>query len=131
VVPAARARHVYSATGGQGSPFKQRLLARNRLRPIVRCMPASLLTRELPAMLAYDLLAVAYGLVYRQPAMVAGRAAALRELPELLRQRRDWIARRCASIESVERLLEPSGLPWTSLREQRKLDSILRERVLK
>ncbi len=44
----ARARHVYSATGGQGSPFKQRLLGRNRLLTILRCLPGPLLRRYLP-----------------------------------------------------------------------------------
>lgn len=128
VVPDARARHVYSATAGQGSPFKQRLLGRNRVRTIVRCMPEPLLLRCLPAILAYDLLAGAYSLLTRQPAIVAGRLAALHELPALLRERRDIQARRTAPIEAIERWLEPAVAPWTTLREQRRLEAILRER---
>ncbi|HET9222498.1 MAG TPA: glycosyltransferase family 2 protein [Roseiflexaceae bacterium] len=128
-VPGARARHVYSATAGQGSPFKQRLLGRNRVRTIVRCVPGPILRGCLPAILGYDLLAAAYGLVTHQPAMLTGRLAALAELPELLRQRRAIQARRRASIDEIARWLEPAGPPWSALREQRRLDAILAERV--
>jgi GT2 family glycosyltransferase len=128
VVPAARAGHVYSATAGQGSPFKQRLLGRNRLRVLARCLPAELLPRCLPPIAAYDLLAVAYGVVSRRSAMVTGRAAALRELPALLRERRAIQSRRTAPAESIASWLEPAGAPWSALREQQRLDAILRDR---
>jgi GT2 family glycosyltransferase len=127
VVPRARARHVYSATGGQGSPLKQRLLGRNRWRVIVRCLPASLLPRCLPAILAYDLLALAYGLLTRRPAIASGRLAALRELPRLLRERRA-IQARCGTARGVATWLEPVQAPWHTLREQRRIDAILSER---
>jgi GT2 family glycosyltransferase len=128
VVPRARARHVYSATAGQGSSFKQRLLGRNRVRTIVRCVPGPLLRGCLPAILSYDLLAATYGLAARQPAMLAGRLAALAGLPELLRQRRAIQARRRVSIDQIARWMEPAGWPWEVLREQRRLDAILAER---
>ena len=128
VVPKARARHVYSATAGQGSPFKQRLLGRNRVRTIVRCVPGPLLRGCLPSILGYDLLAASYGLATRQPAMIAGRLVALAELPNLLRQRRAIQARRRAPIAEIARWLEPVGLPWSALAEQRRLDKILAER---
>src|SRR6266508_3704354 len=129
VAPQARARHVYSATAGQGSPFKQRLLGRNRLRTIVRCLPGPLLRRCLPAILLYDLLAAGYGLVARQPAMAAGRLAGLLELPTLLRERRAIQARRTAPIAEIERWLEPAEPPWQALREQKRLDEMLSERA--
>lgn len=125
VVPGARARHVYSATAGQGSPFKQRLLGRNRVRVIVRCMPGGLLWRALPAIVAYDLLAVGYGLLAGQPAIVSGRLAALRELPALLRERRAIQARATAPESAITRWMEPAAPPWTTLREQRRLAAIL------
>src|SRR5262245_17322912 len=129
VVPKARAGHIYSATAGQGSPFKQRLLGRNRVRTIVRCMPEPLLRGCLPSILGYDLLAAGYGLAARRPEMVAGRLAALRELPELLRQRHAIQARRRAPIVEIARWLEPAEPPWSALREQRRLDAILSERL--
>lgn len=129
VAPQARARHVYSATAGQGSPLKQRLLARNRLRTIIRCVPTPLLLRSLPAIVGYDLLAAGFGLLSRRPSMLAGRWAALRELPALLRQRRDIQARRTAGLAELAAWLEPVPPPWRTLAEQRRLDSILRERA--
>ncbi len=129
VAPAARARHIYSATAGQGSPFKQRLLGRNRLRTIVRCLPGPLLRRCLPAIAAYELLALAYGAASRSPAMIGGRWAAVRELPELLRQRRAIQARHSASPAELAAWLEPAPMPWRTLADQRQLDAILRERA--
>ncbi|HWQ13171.1 MAG TPA: glycosyltransferase family 2 protein [Roseiflexaceae bacterium] len=128
VVPCARARHVYSATGGHGSPLKQRLLGRNRLRTIVRCMPGQLLARCLPEILAYDLMAAAYGLLTGRPAMVEGRLEALRALPQLLRERRAIQRRRTAPLSAIARWLEPAPPPWRTLRAQRELDAILRAR---
>ncbi|MFN8570085.1 MAG: glycosyltransferase family 2 protein [Kouleothrix sp.] len=128
VVPAARARHIYSATAGQGSPFKQRLLGRNRLRTIVRCLPTPLLRRYAPAIASYDLLAIGYAALTRNPDIVAGRWAGLRELPTLLHQRRAIQARRTATIEQIAHWLEPALPPWQTLREQRRLDTILRAR---
>lgn len=128
VVPQARARHVYSATGGQGSPLKRRLLARNRLRVLIRCLPAPLLVRNLPAILWYDLLASGYGLLARQPEIAMGRWEALLELPSLLRQRRGIQARRVVSTSLIERWLEPAPSPRVTLRDRRRLDAILRDR---
>src|SRR5215212_2039665 len=125
VVPQARARHVYSATAGQGSPFKQRLLGRNRLRVIARCLPADLAARCLPAILAYDLLAIAYAALTRRPAVASGRLAALRDLPQLLRERRAIQSGRRASTSNLERWIEPATSPWRTLGEQRRLDAIL------
>jgi GT2 family glycosyltransferase len=128
VVPQARARHVYSATAGQGSPLKQRLLGRNRLRVIARCLPADLAVRCLPAILAYDLLAIAYAALARKPAIAGGRLAALRDLRQLLRERRAIQANRRASTGDLARWIEPAGLPWQTLGQQRQLDAILSQR---
>ena len=126
LAPAARARHVYSATAGQGSPFKQRLLGRNRLRVIVRCLPGPLLRACLMSILGYDLLAVGYGVLRRQPAIVAGRLAALGELPALLAQRRAIQARRTASTGELAAWLAPAPPPWAALAVQRRLARLAR-----
>jgi GT2 family glycosyltransferase len=128
VAPQARARHIYSATAGQGSPFKQRLLGRNRLRVIARCLPADLAVRCLPAILAYDLLAIAYAALTRRPAIASGRLAALRDLPQLLRERRVIQSGRHASTSDLARWIEPAAMPWRTLGEQRRLDAILNDR---
>lgn len=129
VITASSARHVYSATGGEGSPFKQRLLGSNRLRTIVRCVPTALLWRYLPQIVAYDALAIGYAVLRRQPAIASGRLAALRDLPTLLAERQSIQARRTAPIDALERWLEPAGLPWQTLREQQQLAAILAQRV--
>lgn len=128
LVPQARARHVYSATGGQGSPFKQRLLARNRVRVIARCLPLALLLRFLPQIILYDLMAIVFAFANRQHAIVAGRLGALAELPTLWKQRHAIQSRRTASIAALGRWLEAVPPPWITLREARQLDAILRER---
>ncbi len=128
VVPAARARHIYSATGGQGSPLKQRLLGRNRLRAIIRCFPSGVLRSCLPDILAYDTMALAYAALARQPAMIAGRIEALRDRAQLLRERRAIQARRTVPEEAFAAWLEPSPTPWRTLRTVRRLDALLRDR---
>ncbi|HJZ50215.1 MAG TPA: glycosyltransferase family 2 protein [Roseiflexaceae bacterium] len=128
VAPQARARHVYSATAGQGSPFKQRLLGRNRLRVIARCLPADLAAPCLPAILAYDLLTIIYATLTRQGAIAGGRLAALRDLPKLMRERRAIQSGRRASKNELARWIDPAAPPWRTLREQRRLDAILKER---
>jgi GT2 family glycosyltransferase len=126
LAPAARVRHIYSATSGQGSPFKQRLLARNRLRVIVRCLPWTLLRKHWWSIVRYDLLALGYGLLRLQPAMIAGRLAALRTLPTLLKQRRALQARRQVQGAALEHWLVPSVSIREMLAEQRELAAVLR-----
>jgi GT2 family glycosyltransferase len=125
LAPDALVRHIYSATSGQGSPFKQRLLARNRLRLIVRCWPDQLVERHWPTILRYDLLAAAYGLLRRQPAILTGRLAIWSELPALFGQRRAILRRRTARTRTLEHWLErPVGVR-EMLAEQRALAAVL------
>ncbi len=125
LAPRARARHVYSASSIEGSPFKQRLLARNRLRVIVRCLPGPLLRACWPAILRYDLLALAYGLLRRQPAILQGRFEALSELPALLAQRRHIQAGRTAALADLAAWLAPALSPVAVLRARRRLNDAL------
>ena len=126
LAPEARARHVYSASAGQGSPFKQHLLGRNRLRLLVRCLPGPLLREHFPAIMAYELLAVGYAVLRRQPAIATGRAEVLRELPALLAQRRAIQARRTASLDALARWITPAPPPWAALRVQQQLSALVR-----
>ena len=95
---------------------------------IARCLPADLAARCLPAILAYDLLAIAYAALTRRPAIASGRLAALRDLPQLLRERRAIQSGRRASTSDLARWIEPAATPWRTLGEQRRLDAILSER---
>lgn len=122
LAPAARARHVYSASGGS---LKPRLLARNRLRVVIRCVPAPLLLDGLVPIVRYDMLAVAYGLLRGQPAIVAGRIAALHELPALLAQRRVIQAHRMAPLSDLARWLAPAPSPLATLHKRRELERLI------
>lgn len=121
--PSARARHVYAASG---SPFKQHLLARNRIRMLVRSVPTPLLWAHWAAILRYDVLALGYATLTRQPAIAQGRLAALRELPALLHERRQIQAQRTASIGELAHWLEPPAAPQATLRLRREIARLSR-----
>lgn len=86
--PAARVYHVHSATGQEGSPLKNYLLGRNKWWTIVKNYPWPQIAHLAPLILAYDLMAVLYGLLARRDTHgLRGRLAAFRALPDLARKR--------------------------------------------
>ncbi len=98
-VPRARVRHLTSATLGEDSPTKKFLLGRNKVWLVAKNAPAV----DLPLILAYDLAAVIYALVWRRdPHPLRGRLAGLRGLRPFLADRRP----------SRPRILEPLVPPW-------------------
>jgi GT2 family glycosyltransferase len=98
-VPQATVLHHTSATAGEGSPFKQRLLGRNKVWLVAQHAPL----KDIPLILLYDMLAVGWALVRRRnPHHLIGRLHALRELPAILRERHGGTA---AHIEAAP-------LPW-------------------
>lgn len=127
LAPDACARHIYSATGGQGSPFKQRLLARNRARVLIRCWPLALWRMYWPAVVRYDLLAIAYGVLQRRPAIIAGRLDAVRDLPAMLGQRRRLQKRKTVTTRSLARWLDPPASAREMLDQQRQLAAVLHD----
>ncbi len=110
-VPQARAYHVSSATGGEGSPFKTRLLGRNKIWLLVKNVPGPF-GRYLGwwfVLAAYDLLSVSWGLLLRRDmAAVVGRWLALRGLRRMWRKRRASPTR----TNSYLKLLKPLEPPW-------------------
>ena len=98
-VPEAIVLHHTSATAGEGSPFKQQLLGRNKVWLVAQHAPL----KDLPLILLYDLMAVGWALVRRRnPHHLLGRVRALRSLPAILRERRGGVAHH----------IEPVPLPW-------------------
>lgn len=118
-VPGARARHDYSASAGEGSAFKRRLIARNRIWTLARCLPSEIWRRDRAAILAFDAVAAAYGAVTLDPAL-RGRLEALAALP--LRLREGTIIGRSALVEweAIDPWLLPPITP-RRLRELRRL----------
>lgn len=106
--PGAVVRHVYSASAREASPFKRRLLARNRLWVLVRCLPRPLLRRCWWRAVRYDLMAAGYALVRGDFAALAGRVAALGGLPARLRERRQIQASARVPAATLARWVRPA-----------------------
>ena len=78
--PAALVYHHHSATLKHGSPFKYRLVGRNRVRMLAKNATTAQLLRHGPAMVAYDLAYIAYVRVLDGTwAPLLGRLEGLRE----------------------------------------------------
>lgn len=108
-VPQARAYHVSSATAGEGSPVKSRLLGRNKIWMLAKNVPGGRYLGWWLLLAAYDLLSVGWGLLSRRDtAAVAGRWAALRGLRQMWRKRRASPMR----TNSYLKLLKPLEAPW-------------------
>jgi len=118
-VPEAVVYHVHSATGGEGSHFKNRLLGRNKIWLLCKNYPW--LPWYVLLALAYDLMSVGYAVaVGRGPGALQGRIEALPEIPRLLAKRRR-IVRRMSSREMIAKL-HPVENPVAVLRRFTHLD---------
>lgn len=125
LAPLARARHIYSATGGEGSPFKTWLLARNRWRVILRCVPTPLLQRDLPFVLAYDLLACSQAAMRGNWTTITGRMAIQRQWREVLAQRQHIQSSRTTSLDDLDRWIQPARSPLQTWRDVKRLHAIM------
>ena len=94
--PAAVAHHIrrYSPSNRANMPGWQRSVQfRNRYLMMAKNDPLSSLLRDLPRILAYELLALGFVLL-REPFLLRGYASAARALPRMLRKRRELQSRR-------------------------------------
>ena len=111
--PSARVYHHHSATSGEGSPFKNRMLGRNKVWLILKNYPVPHLAWYLPAIVGYDVAAVIYALLQRRDwSPLQGRLAGLRGALAMLRVRRQVQRRRRVSSAEVLRCMEPLIAPW-------------------
>lgn len=111
--------HAYSASAGEGSPFKRRFLSRNRLWTIARTWPTELLHRDRASMLAFDALVVAHATATGDLATLRGRAEGLARLPWRLEERNGIHARSVIDSEAFDRWIQPALSPRTMLRLRR------------
>lgn len=123
-VNAAVATHDYSASAGEGSPFKRRLLARNRVWTLARCLPSEVWIRDRAAILAFDLLAAGHGTVTLDSASLRGRAAAIGGLPFRLRERSSIQATVTVAVADIQSWIRPTISPRRLL-ELRRLTGVL------
>ncbi|HEY1015791.1 MAG TPA: glycosyltransferase family 2 protein, partial [Herpetosiphonaceae bacterium] len=128
LAPGAIATHIYSATGGEGSPLKNWLLGRNRLRLLLRCLPAPILRRDWPAIVAYDALAMAQAVARRRWTTITGRLAALADWRALLDQRRVIQSRYTTRLMDLDGWIEPDPGPLALWRDARRLAAVLADR---
>lgn len=121
--PRARVYHVHSATLGNGSPFKNYLLGRNKIWLITKNYPAPWLLLYLPAIVGYDVMSVVIGtLRSRSFSALKGRLAALRQLPHFLRKRR-LIQQRWQRGQEWRETIRPITAPWLVLERYKHLKS--------
>ena len=91
-VPQAVVHHIHSATGREGSHFKNRLLGRNKVWLLCKDYPLSLW--GLLLVWAYDLMAVGYAIASgRGLGAVQGRVEALGKVARMLAKRRRIVRR--------------------------------------
>jgi GT2 family glycosyltransferase len=112
-VPAARVRHMHSATTGEGSPFKNYLLGRNKVWVIYKNLPSAMYA-WFPLILLYDLLAAVFSVYrYRNLQAIRGRVSGWFNIRKVVRQKRlmsqpTYEAQRARWMQLLERV----ELPW-------------------
>jgi GT2 family glycosyltransferase len=120
--PGAVVSHVHSATGVEGSPFKSYHLGRNKLWCIAKNYPSPHLLFWLPAIVAYDVAAVAYGVLRRRDlAAMRGRLAGLAGLPGQLSKRRRVQSLKRVTFTALARHMAPVSSPLGVLDRYRHL----------
>ena len=103
-VPAAQVLHHHSATGGEGSPFKNRLLGRNKVWLVAKNYPMPYLAAYGPLIFGYDLASVSYAaLARRNLSALAGRIAGWAGLRPMVIKRRQ-MRRRISGKAMMEKL---------------------------
>jgi GT2 family glycosyltransferase len=109
--PDATVLHSYSASSGEGSAFKRRLLARNRVWTLVRCLPNEIWHRDKLRILGYDGLAFGHSVAMLDWPALAGRSSGyLGILPRLVERERVQKQTR-VDIASIERWIKPAISP--------------------
>ncbi len=115
LAPGAITYHAHSATIKEGSPFKTRLLGRNKLWLIAKNYPWPPLLWYSPLILLYELMSIGYALVNGYGLLaLKGRLEALRGLGRMLVKRRHMVRRVSASQMMAQ--LQPVENPLTLLR---------------
>jgi GT2 family glycosyltransferase len=124
--------HRHSATAIEGSPFKNRLLGRNKVWTILKNYPWQLLLRYLPVILFYDLGSVIIALLTRRDITpLHGRLQALMKLSLIWPKRQKIQRNRQISLKEMHRLLEPVTTPGKVWQRYRHLYTANRSASLK
>lgn len=121
-VPTARVYHLHSATGKEGSPYKNYLLGRNKIWTILKNYPAPEIFLFLPVILFYDLASLLYALLTRRDgSALKGRIAGWRDLPRVLAKRKEIQKKRSISFSTLAGAMSPLENPFKIPRRYRHL----------
>ncbi len=123
--PRAKVLHIYSATGGQNSPFKTTLVSRNRVWLLYKNMPEVLLRRYWPIVLRYDILAATSNLVNGNRHLLRGRLQALHALSRFTEDRRKILTSARLHPDEIAAMLAPALSPRQTRRYRRRLARLL------
>lgn len=127
-VPSAVATHDYSSAAGEGSPFKRRMLARNRIWTLARCLPDPLWKRDRLWILSFDIAAAGFAATRLDIPAFRGRVEGVAALPTRLRERTSIQAAASVHWEHVADWIQPPVSPRELLR-LRRLTFALANRV--
>ncbi len=123
-VPTAVVYHYHSATGIEGSPFKNYLLGRNKVWLIIKNYPMPYFLKYLPIIVLYDLAALPYSLLVKgEWSAVQGRWAAIRHIRTIW-QKRQRVQANVRDPYSWTSLMHPIEAPWHVLKRYRHLRPI-------
>jgi GT2 family glycosyltransferase len=121
-IPSAVVYHRHSATAIEGSPFKSRLLGRNKVWIILKNYPWPALLFFLPLIVAYDLGSVSVALLQqRNINPLIGRLLAIPQLPAVLAKRFQIQRARKISAATMLALMEPVTTPQQVIRRYQHL----------
>lgn len=118
--PAASVLHSYSASAGEGSDFKRRLLARNRIWTLVRSLPDEAWTTNIARIAGFDTLAFSASVATLDWAAASGRATGVASILPRLIERKRIQQTRTADWSDLEPWIRPSISPF-KLRTLREL----------
>jgi GT2 family glycosyltransferase len=124
--PYARVRHEYSATGGQNSPFKRRLVSRNRVWLLYKNMPTPLLAPNALAISRYEVAVLLSGLLRGDRHILAGRMEGLARLRELVTDRRKVLSAARVHPTEMASMLAPAISIRQALKYRKRLDHLLK-----
>jgi len=120
LVPQAVVYHVHSATGGRGSHFKKRMMARNRMWAILKNYPFPGLLVFAPFIIAYEVTVACLGLLSGNPYSWLGLWQGIRRAVAVLEKRGRIQSGRLVSLRELIPLMCGFREPFSSLLSQRR-----------
>ena len=120
LVPQAVVYHVHSATGGRGSHFKKRMMARNRVWAILKNYPSPGLLLFAPLIIAYEVTVACLGLLSGDPSSWLGLWQGIRGAVAALEKRGRIQSGRLVSLRELIPLMCGFREPFSSFLSQRR-----------